>query len=58
MNQLTKPWESRFLTGLGIDSIRSWKKNSEHLFAQKEGRGKWYSAYRVRICKVERDYGF
>jgi heme-degrading monooxygenase HmoA len=41
-----------------LDSIRNWKKNSEHLFAQKEGRGKWYSAYRVRVCKVERDYGF
>jgi heme-degrading monooxygenase HmoA len=41
-----------------LDSIRNWKKNSEHLFAQKEGREKWYSAYRVRICKVERDYEF
>jgi len=41
-----------------LDSIRNWKKNSEHLFAQKMGREKWYESYKTRICKVERDYGF
>ncbi|MEO5643316.1 MAG: antibiotic biosynthesis monooxygenase [Bacteroidia bacterium] len=39
------------------DSIRSWKMNTEHLFAQKKGREEFYSAYKVRIAKVERDYG-
>src|ERR1700733_15252492 len=53
-------------SGLGItvsywdslDSIRNWKKNTDHLLAQKLGKEKWYSQYKVRICKVERDYSF
>jgi heme-degrading monooxygenase HmoA len=41
-----------------LDAIRNWKQQSEHLFAQQKGRTDWYSAYKTRICKVERDYGF
>ncbi len=41
-----------------LETIKDWKLNSEHLMAQKEGRQKWYKSYKVRICKVERDYGF
>ncbi len=41
-----------------LESIHNWKKNSEHLLAQQRGREEWYSAYKTRICKVERDYGF
>jgi heme-degrading monooxygenase HmoA len=44
-------WES-------LEAIRQWKANTEHLLAQKKGRTDWYSAYKARICKVERDYGF
>ena len=44
-------WES-------LDAIKNWKMNSEHLMAQKMGREKFYSKYKVRIAKVERDYGF
>ena len=40
-----------------IDAIKNWKANNEHLTAQKEGRRSWYSAFKVRIAKVERDYG-
>ena len=43
-------WES-------VEAIRNWKMNSEHLFAQKKGREEFYAAYKVRIAKVERDYG-
>lgn len=43
-------WES-------LEAIRNWKMNTEHLLAQQYGREKWYSHYKVRICKVERDYG-
>jgi len=39
-----------------LDSIRSWKANSEHLDAQKTGRQSWYNSFKVRISKVERDY--
>jgi heme-degrading monooxygenase HmoA len=39
-----------------LDSIKAWKNNAEHLAAQKMGRGKWYSNYKTRIARVERDY--
>ncbi len=41
-----------------LDSIKQWKLNTEHLFAQQQGRQQWYSHYKTRICLVERDYGF
>jgi len=41
-----------------LASIKQWKQNAEHLFAQQQGRAKWYSHYKTRICLVERDYGF
>lgn len=44
-------WES-------LEAIRQWKANTEHLAAQKLGRKQWYTAYKTRICLVERDYGF
>ncbi len=41
-----------------LEDIKNWKANTQHLFAQKQGREKWYEHYKVRICKVERDYEF
>lgn len=41
-----------------LASIKNWKENSEHSFAQELGRKKWYQSYKTRIAKVERDYGF
>lgn len=40
-----------------LESIKSWKANAEHMQAQKLGRELWYSAFRTRITRVERDYG-
>jgi len=40
-----------------LESIRRWKRNLEHREAQRLGRETWYSEYRVRIARVERDYG-
>ena len=39
-----------------LESIQAWKRQAEHLQAQKRGRESWYSNYRVRVCKVEREY--
>lgn len=44
-------WES-------LDAIAAWKNVAEHKLAQKLGREKWYSWYKVRICRVEREYEF
>ena len=41
-----------------LEDIKNWKANERHLFAQKTGRENWYAHYKVRVCKVERDYGF
>lgn len=41
-----------------LESIKNWKANLEHLKAQKTGRKQWYSYYKVRICRVEREYEF
>lgn len=41
-----------------LNSIRSWKQNIEHREAQKLGRDVWYKNYKIRICKVERQYEF
>ena len=41
-----------------LESIRNWKMNMEHLQAQKLGKEKWYAQYKLRVCLVERDYGW
>lgn len=40
-----------------LESIKNWKKNSQHTQARKIGRDMWYADFKVRISKVERDYG-
>ncbi len=44
-------WES-------LEAIAHWKAHTDHLFAQQKGIKDWYSWYKVRICLVEREYGF
>ncbi len=44
-------WES-------LDAIKNWRQNEEHLVAQAKGRSLWYRQFRLRICTVEREYGF
>ncbi len=44
-------WES-------LEAIRNWKQQADHQEAQQMGRAQWYQHYKIRICKVERDYGF
>ena len=41
-----------------LEAIKNWKQQSEHLKAQLKGRAGWYDWYKIRICKVERDYEF
>ena len=40
-----------------LESIKHWKMHAETREVQKAGVKKWYSAFKVRISKVERDYG-
>ncbi len=40
------------------NSITAWQQNSSHLVAQHRGRAEWYQSFKVRVCRVERDYAF
>ncbi len=40
------------------ESIRHWKYQADHVMARDKGREKWYRSYRLRVAKVERQYGF
>ncbi|MBF2755811.1 MAG: antibiotic biosynthesis monooxygenase [Gammaproteobacteria bacterium AqS3] len=40
-----------------LEAIRRWREQVEHLEAQRLGRERWYARYRVRIARVEREYG-
>jgi|TARA_B110000116_G_scaffold163648_1_gene141529 heme-degrading monooxygenase HmoA len=41
-----------------LENITHWKNNIEHTEVRNIGREKWYKQYQLRICKVEREYGF
>jgi heme-degrading monooxygenase HmoA len=41
-----------------LEAITKWKHNLEHTEVRKRGREQWYEHYQLRICKVEKDYGF
>ena len=40
------------------ESIAAWRRDASHLVAQQRGREIWYQEFKVRICRVERDYAF
>ena len=52
--------------GLGITvsywdslaAISHWRQQAEHRVAQQRGYEVWYESFKLRICLVERDYGF
>ena len=41
-----------------LEDVRNWKQVSEHMVAQQKGKDIWYTAFKVRVCLVERDYGW
>ncbi len=40
------------------ESIAAWRRDADHAFAQYEGRARWYSAYELRVARVERAHSF
>jgi heme-degrading monooxygenase HmoA len=43
-------WES-------LAAIAAWKTDASHRQAQARAKD-WYGSFRVRVCRVEREYGF
>ena len=41
-----------------LDAVRAWREDAEHRLAQAQGRAKWYARFRLRVCRVEQEYGF
>ena len=37
------------------EAIRAWRDHAEHREARRLGRERWYEAYSLRVCKVERE---
>lgn len=44
-------WESE-------EAIHAWHANAEHQEAQRRGYADWYSAFHLRVARVERAYAF
>src|SRR6056297_2863136 len=44
-------WES-------LEAIADWKVQMDHKEAQKQGIETWYARYKVRVCRVDREYEF
>lgn len=40
------------------EAIARWKLDAEHTAVREQGRARWYSAYELRVARVERAYGF
>lgn len=40
-----------------LEAIKRWKENITHQHAQQRAKD-WYKSFRVRVCRVEREYGF
>lgn len=40
-----------------LEAIKAWKENAAHREVQSHAR-EWYKTFRVRVCRVEREYGF
>jgi len=51
MGMTVSYWESK-------EAIQAWKAHAEHKLAQQLGCQKWYEAFAIRVCKVERDHFF
>ncbi len=44
-------WES-------LEAIQAWKRDTEHVEAQRLGRERWYERYALRIGRIERQAFF
>ncbi len=40
------------------EAILGWRRQADHVTAQRAGRDTWYRAYALRVARVERAYGF
>lgn len=41
-----------------LEAIKNWKENRDHSIAREKGKSDWYSHFKARIARVEKDYEF
>jgi heme-degrading monooxygenase HmoA len=41
-----------------LQAIERWRADAEHRVAQQLGRQRWYRAFRLAVCRVEREQVF
>ena len=39
------------------EAIAAWRRHAEHAAARAQGRSRWYTAFELRVARVERAYG-
>ena len=40
------------------ESIKAWREDPEHVKIQELGRSKIFAWYKIRVCEIEREYGW
>jgi len=40
------------------ETVRAWREQADHREAQELGRKRFYSEYRIQVCRPIRDYSF
>ena len=40
------------------EGLRAWRTNPEHIAAQKLARQKYYTAYHIQVCTLDRETKF
>ncbi len=40
------------------ESMKAWREDSEHIKTQQLGREKIFAWYKIRVCELEREYGW
>jgi heme-degrading monooxygenase HmoA len=41
-----------------LEAVHAWGRHAEHREAQRAGRQRWYEVFRLRVCRVEEEWGF
>ena len=40
------------------ESMKAWREDPEHVKIQQLGRDKLFARYKIRVCELEREYGW
>ncbi len=41
-----------------LETLQAWREHPEHRIAQRQGRDRFFTEYRIQVCTPVRDYAF